>query len=91
MPKPRKPLSLTDTLRKELATVPSVNAVAIALDLSQPSLARFLRGDTDSLTFETASQLLNHFGYVLAKPATASRSTTKRGPTTPTKRRAAKR
>ncbi len=87
MPK-RKPLSLTDTLRQELAAVTSVNAVAKALDLSQPTLARFLRGDTDSLTFETASQLLNHFGYVLAKPIAPAQRNAKRAPT---KRRKPKR
>ncbi|RIK72987.1 MAG: hypothetical protein DCC68_25600 [Planctomycetota bacterium] len=69
MPKPRKPLSLTNLLRAELAAAPSVNAVAKALDLSQPTLARFLRGDTDSMDFATASRLFDYFGFVVAKPA----------------------
>ncbi len=92
MPK-RKSLSLTNLLRQELASVPSVNAVAKAIDVSQPSLARFLKGEADSLTFETASRLLDYFGYAVAKPTTPSRPTTKRMPTkpSPTKRRAAKR
>lgn len=69
MPKPRKPLSLTNLLRAELAAAPSVNAIAKALGVTQPSLSRFLNGEADSLSFDTASALLDYFGYVVAKPA----------------------
>jgi plasmid maintenance system antidote protein VapI len=78
MPKPRKPLSLTQILRAELAAVESVNAVAQATGLSQPTLARFLRGDTDSLTFDTASVLLDHFDYVIVKRTAAAKPKAKR-------------
>lgn len=92
MPK-RKPLSLTNLLRQELAAAPSVNAIAKAIGVTQPSLCRFLNGDADYLTFETASRLLDYFGYVVAKPAAPSRPKAKRpaAKQAPTKRRTAKR
>jgi hypothetical protein len=77
MPKPRKPLSLAQILRAELAAVPSVNAVSKATGVNQPSLARFLRGETDSLSFESASTLLDYLGYTIVKRTAAKPSTAK--------------
>ncbi len=97
MPKPRKPSSLSDLLRQELAEVPSVNAVSKAIGVGQPSLSRFLSGEYDGLTLDAASKLLNYFGYVVAKPTTPSKpaaksqSTAKPSKTKPTKRPSAKR
>lgn len=98
MPKPRKPLSLTNLLRQELAEVPSVNAVSKAIGVGQPSLSRFLSGEYDGLTLDAASKLLDYFGYVVtkptapSKPAAKSQSTAKPSTKTkPTKRPAAKR
>jgi DNA transposition AAA+ family ATPase len=98
MPKPRKPFSLSDLLRQELAEVPSVNAVSKAIGVGQPSLSRFLSGEYDGLTLDAASKLLAYFGFVVAKPTapnqpaakpnTAKPSATK---TKPTNRPAAKR
>jgi hypothetical protein len=87
MPKPPKPLSLSDLLRQELAEVPSVNAVAKAIGVGQPSLSRFLSGEYDGLTLDAASKLLDYFGFVVVKPNTAKPSATK---TKPTKRPPAK-
>jgi transcriptional regulator with XRE-family HTH domain len=93
MPKPRKPLSLTQILRDELAAVPSVNAVAKATGVNQPSLARFLRGETDSLSFESASTLLDYLGYTIVKRTAATPNKAKGSPVKPTaaKRRPPKR
>lgn len=98
MPKPRKPFSLSDLLRQELAAVPSVNAVSKAIGVGQPSLSRFLSGEYDGLTLDAASKLLDYFGFVVAKPTVpnqpaAKPKTGKPGATKtkPTKRPAAKR
>lgn len=96
MPKPRKPLSLSDLLRQELAAVPSVNAVSKAIGVSQPSLSRFLNAEYEGLTLDAASRLLDYFGYTLTKPAVPGKSvaksrTTKTKPTTATKRPPSKR
>lgn len=93
MPKPRKPLSLAQILRDELAAVPSVNAVAKATGVNQPSLARFLRGETDSLSFESASTLLDYLGYAIVKRTVATPTAAKASAAKPiaAKRRTPKR